>query len=70
MGNTDCHSFSSSSVMTMTSGPDGRPQVCATCHTRFLNRYLLNLLFANWKIVPFFSEHFLPVVGLTKEEIP
>lgn len=27
--NTDpnCHSFSSSSVMTMTSGPDGRPQV-------------------------------------------
>ncbi|KAJ9575051.1 hypothetical protein L9F63_007786, partial [Diploptera punctata] len=25
--NPDCHSFSSSSVMTMTSGPDGRPQV-------------------------------------------
>lgn len=27
MGNPDCHSFSSSTVMTMTSGPDGRPQV-------------------------------------------
>lgn len=27
MGNTDCHSFSSSTMMTMTSGPDGRPQV-------------------------------------------
>lgn len=46
MGNPDCHSFSSSTVMTMTSGPDGRPQVCAACHTRALNRYLLNL-FAN-----------------------
>ncbi|XP_021941464.1 myeloid leukemia factor isoform X3 [Zootermopsis nevadensis] len=27
MGNSNCHSFSSSTVMTMTSGPDGRPQV-------------------------------------------
>lgn len=27
LGNPNCHSFSSSTVMTMTSGPDGRPQV-------------------------------------------
>lgn len=26
--NPNCHSFSSSSVMTMTTGPDGKPQVC------------------------------------------
>lgn len=24
----NCHSYSSSTVMTMTNGPDGRPQVC------------------------------------------
>lgn len=27
--NPNCHSYSSSTVMTMTNGPDGRPQVCA-----------------------------------------
>jgi hypothetical protein len=27
IGNSNCHSFSSSTVMSMTSGPDGRPQV-------------------------------------------
>lgn len=28
--NPNCHSFSSSSVMTMTTGPDGKPQVCSS----------------------------------------
>lgn len=35
--NPNCHSFSSSSVMTMTTGPDGKPQVSNHCNQTALN---------------------------------
>lgn len=39
----NCHSFSSSSVMTMTTGPDGKPQVSLFSLTLFLSLFMLTL---------------------------